>query len=332
MSEQNTSGATGTPSAAEMPMVVADPLAAFERDGMVKAVAPAKVNLYLAVGEVRADGYHEVETVMHALSLHDVLHFDMLPAEGEGLEVETVCYARERLEFAEIPSESNIVTRAVKLLAHKVGRAEREKIAVRIEKHIPVQAGLGGGSSDAAAALLGAAKLWGIPSDAPEILEAARELGMDVAFFLRGGCARFTGAGELFDQALSPMKGNCVVIKPAGGVSTREAYAMLDEAARVAAEDAARAAREAQRAEDVLLHNDFSAASEALVPEIAAVRTWLESRDDVTAHLMAGSGSAVFAACGSFEEACRIAGAARTKGWWARTTAFSSVRAAVVPK
>ncbi len=332
--EARTCANTSANSAANLaaPMVVADPLAAFEREGMVKLVAPAKVNLYLNIGAKRADGYHEVTTVMHSLALHDILHMDVEAKNGGGLQIEVSCLAREGLEALSISSEDNIVHKAISLLARKIGRTENESVSVRIEKHIPHEAGLGGGSSDAAAALVGAAALWGMKPDAAEVLEAAGELGADVAFFLFGGCACLTGAGEEFDHALEPMKKTAVLVKPDGGVSTSAAYAAFDENPTIIDPEAQAAAFSAERAEDVPLRNNLVAASESLLPELAEMLAWLSRQDGVEDSLMSGSGSSAFAVCSTFGDACRIVAAARNRGWWARTTAFSSTRAMIVPR
>lgn len=104
----------------------------------------------------------------------------------------------------DVPVESNIVAKAVRLLAEKLERTADETVVACLEKHIPAEAGLGGGSSDAAAALLGAAHLWGVPADDPRIEEAARSLGADVAFFLHGGCACFTAWAMRSTMPLRP--------------------------------------------------------------------------------------------------------------------------------
>ncbi|WP_139651256.1 4-(cytidine 5'-diphospho)-2-C-methyl-D-erythritol kinase [Raoultibacter phocaeensis] len=313
-------------------MVVSDPLAAFERDGMVKLVSPAKVNLYLDIGAKRSDGYHEVVTVMHSLALHDILHMDIEATSEGGLQIEVLCYAREGLESLAIPSEENIAYKAISLLAQKIGRTENERITVRIEKHIPHEAGLGGGSSNAAAALVGAAALWGIDERAPELLEAAGELGADVAFFLFGGCACLTGTGEVFDHALEPMKKTAVLVKPEGGVSTSAAYAAFDRSPVLIDSETRNAALVAKHAEEVPLANNLVAASKSLMPELADLLSWLAQQSGVEKSLMSGSGSSAFAVCATFDDACRIVAAARNRGWWARTTAFSSARAMALPR
>ena len=306
--------------------------AAFNLPGAVKLVAPAKVNLYLDIGRKRADGYHDAATVMHALLLHDVLRMRLAPAvPGEGLVVELSSRACEGVAPLDVAPEDNIVSKAVRRLAHAVGREQDETLIVHLEKHIPSQAGLGGGSSDAAAALVGAARLWGLEPDDSRIEEAARSLGADVAFFLHGGCACLTGVGDVFDHRLDPMDSFVVLIKPDGGVSTAAAYRAFDESPNPIARADREAALSALRAKDVPLRNNLVRASELLLPELATVRTWAEGHDDVEAALMSGSGSALFAVCRSVEGASRVAAQAQAQGWWARSTMFGPARAAAVP-
>lgn len=304
---------------------------AFRAPGSIRVVAPAKVNLFLDIGDKRPDGYHEAVSIMHALALHDVLLMRRTPARGEGLSVELTCRACGGTAPLDVAPEDNIVTKAVRLLARLTCRDVSEGIAVHVEKHIPSQAGLGGGSSDAAAALVGAARLWGLAADDPRIEEAARSLGADVAFFLHGGCACLTGVGDVFDHDLAPMNTSVALVKPEGGVSTAAAYRAFDaDPARIPPDDRA-AALAARRAVDVPLRNNLVPASELLLPVLADVRAWSDASPDVDEALMSGSGSAVFACCPSFDAAARVAAQAQARGWWSRATMFSSARAAVVP-
>lgn len=300
------------------------------RDGWIRVIAPAKVNLFHAVGDKRANGYHEVESIMHALNLHDVLY--LRRAEGSvtgGLSVEIECRAAEGVESLDIPTEDNLVCKALRLFAACLGRTRDERVSVVVEKHIPAQAGLGGGSADAAAALLGAAYLWGVADDDPRIEEAARYLGSDVAFFLRGGCACFTGTGETFDHALVPMSGFVTLVKPEGGVSTVEAYRLFDECPQHLSSAERETALSAGHAKDVPLRNGLVCAAELILPELTDVRQWISARGDIEDALMSGSGSAVFATCRDLSSACDVTVAARARGWWSRTTMFGPARAAV---
>ena len=300
--------------------------------GEIRVIAPAKVNLFLDIGEKRPDGYHDATTVMHALMLHDVLRMKTTPAAEGGLSLDVRCIPCEGIEPLDIPSEDNIAAKAVRLLARKVGRDRNETLRILIEKHIPAEAGLGGGSSDAAAALVGAANLWGVAADDQAVEEAARELGADVAFFLHGGCSCLTGVGDVFHHALAPRSDSVVLIKPEGGVSTKAAYRTFDECPQTIGEEDRRQALSATRAQDVPLRNNLVCASELLLPALKDVRSWVfEQESGIVDALMSGSGSAVFVICTDFSSACRVSSAANARGWWARTTTFGPVRAAVVP-
>lgn len=308
--------------------------AAFGGPGTVKVIAPAKVNLFLGIGQRRPDGYHEALSVMHALTMRDVLRMRLEPAQPggpEGLSVALDCRVAEGLPPLDVPTEDNIVSRAIRRLAEAIGRNRDEQVSVLLEKRIPAEAGLGGGSSDAAAALVGAAQLWGLPADNPRIEEVARTLGADVPFFLHGGCAVLDGAGDAFVRKLAPMGSPVVLVKPAGGVSTAAAYRAFDEHPVSVNPSDCDAALAAARAQDVPLCNNLAAASESLLPALADVRAWAEVCPDVQQVLMSGSGSAVFALCDTFEAAGRVAAQARMRGWWAHATTFGCARAAAVP-
>ena len=153
-----------------------------------------------------------------------------------------------------------------------------------------------------------------------------------MAFFLHGGCACFTGTGELFDHELEAMKKPLVLIKPESGVSTAEAYRTFDGNPQKVDESAAAAAEAAQTACEVPLVNNLSPAAESVLPELADVRAWLHRQAGVEASLLCGSGSTTFAVCRDFNVACSIAAAAQSRGWWARTTMFGSLKAAIVPE
>lgn len=299
--------------------------------GEIRLIAPAKVNLFLNIGKKRSDDYHSAVSIMHALMLHDVIRMKCEPAESPGLSLDVRIIAREGLAPFDIPVEENIATRAARLLAQLLGRKQDEHMRIIIEKHIPAQAGLGGGSSDAAAVLVGAASLWGLPTNSPLVEEAARKLGADVAFFLEGGCACYTGVGDVLHHSLSPRSDALVLIKPEGGVSTKEAYQAFDECPQQLAEEDCQKAFAAQKASEVPLANNLVCASELLLPALAEVRKWIcQQQDGVVDALMSGSGSAIFVICSDFAAACRLQAQARLQGWWARTTTFGPARAAVV--
>lgn len=313
-------------------MIVSDPLAGFQKESMLKVVVPAKTNLVLAIGGLRADGYHEATTIMHALSLHDVLHVDHYTEGIEGLEIEVQCIAREGLDPIEILSEENLASRAIRLLSEKLDRTSNERFVIRIEKHIPLQAGLGGGSADAAGALVAASHVWGIDIHSEAVLSAAAELGSDVSFFLYGGCAYLTGTGEDFQHTLEPMKKAVALIKPEGGVSTKLAYQTFDKNPLPVPEEILVKASTARLACDVPFFNNLSAAAERILPELTKIRKWAKDQEGIDEVLLSGSGSATVVVCNSFDNAYQLVSAAKTEGWWARTTSFSSLRASIIQK
>ena len=320
--------------------------AAFMGPNTMKLVSPAKVNLLLAIGARREDGYHDADTIMHALALHDTLYLcaedisaDELAkrtAEGASREdvavggpadnlVMTIDLADRTGQDLAVPAADNLAFKAADRLSRAVGRDLPEAIQLRIEKHIPAQGGLGGGSSNAAAVLVGLAKAWGLAADDERVADVARSLGADVAFFLHGG------VGEVLQRRLETSRRAVVLVKPAEGVSTAAAYQRFDEtpcsvSAEVLAHDFA-----AARADDVAFANNLAPAAEVLLPELADIRAWLADQVGEANVLLSGSGSATFALVDTFAEASRIATAATAHGWWARPTSLSGLRAAVVP-
>ena len=120
----------------------------------VRVFSPAKVNLHLEIGRRRPDGYHDAYSIMHALTLHDIVTMSLEEApEASGLAVETSATCLGGVAALDVATEDNIATKAVRALAREFGRAADEKLVIAIEKRIPHAAGLGGGSSNAAAAL-----------------------------------------------------------------------------------------------------------------------------------------------------------------------------------
>lgn len=315
--------------------ITADAVALQERDefraqGWLKLIAPAKVNLHLAIGARRDDGYHDAVSVMHALNLHDVVYMRRKPADAEEpARPSTRLVACGDVTVPELASDDNIATKAVAKLAERFGR-EDAGVEIRIEKNIPAQGGLGGGSSDAAAALVGAARLWGIDPNDPAIEQTARQLGSDVAFFLHGGCSCYEGTGDVFIRALEPSKRSVALVKPEGGVSTAEAYRAFDAQPQPIPDELADQVRTVAAADDITLFNNLAPASEALMPQLADIRTWLLAQSGVESALLCGSGATTFAVCDSFAQACQVVADARKKGLWARATSFGSARVLVV--
>lgn len=303
---------------------------AFREQGWLKLIAPAKVNLHLGIGARRADGYHDAVTVMHAINLHDTVYARRLPPDvGPGNAPVIRMVACGDVSVPDIPSESNIASKAIRALADEVGTSDIG-IEVRIEKNVPAEGGLGGGSSDAAATLLAVASLWGVAVDDPAVERAAQKLGSDVAFFLHGGCSLYEGTGEVFVRSLTPSKKAVALVKPNAGVSTAEAYRAFDADPIAIPPDIAENAQQAETADQVVLFNNLAPASEGLLPELAHIRAWLREQQGVQDALLCGSGATTFAVCDSFSAACSVVAAARKLGHWARTTSFGSIRASLV--
>ncbi|MBV9444448.1 MAG: 4-(cytidine 5'-diphospho)-2-C-methyl-D-erythritol kinase [Streptosporangiaceae bacterium] len=182
---------------------------------------PAKINLQLAVGPRRADGYHDLVTVFHALSLFDEISVapaaaDRVTVTGEGA--------------TSVPADGdNLALRAVAALRAAVEDAEAGPVHVTIAKRIPVAAGLAGGSADAAAALVACNELWGTGLSQQELCAVGAEIGSDVAFAVLGGTAVGRGRGERLSPALVPANQYHWVLAFADGhLSTPEVYAALD--------------------------------------------------------------------------------------------------------
>jgi len=190
--------------------------------------APAKVNLHLAVGERRADGFHNIESVFVKTDFGDTLHF--LPAKDRNsIEInmefeEDACLTDSILTV--IPQEENIIYKAAALFLSKTG-FERG-IIINAEKRIPAGSGLGGGSSDAAGTLLALNKIAGFPLTASALLETAGELGSDVPFFVQGaGAAWVTGRGECIEPIQLPSL-FLTLAAPGFSSGTAAAFRLLD--------------------------------------------------------------------------------------------------------
>lgn len=272
--------------------------------------APAKVNLYLGVGECRPDGYHDVTTIFHALELADTVY--IIPADE--LTVTT------SVDLG-IPESENLAFRAAQLFAEEFGQPMR--CVIEIEKRIPAGAGLAGGSSDAAAVIVGLARLTGVDPLDERCLAVARELGADCAFFLSGGAALMGGRGDELIRRLPAMVVDVALVKPAAPVPTGDAYAAFDRAPAIT--DGPEAVMAALLADDaavlgVSLSNNLTAASSSLVPEVIDALVWVRAQPGVLGAAMAGSGSAVFAICAGPHFASAISEGARARGWWGKST------------
>lgn len=178
--------------------------------------AAAKVNLALAVEGRRADGYHLLRTVMQSVGLYDTVQVTLEPGEGVTLDCDD----------PSVPTDDrNTAVRAAQFFQRQYGC--RNRIALRLDKQIPLEAGLGGASADAAAVLFALEKLYGAAPTPSERLELAVRIGADVPFCLTGGTQLATGIGETL-TALPPLTAWFVLVKPPFGIGTAEAFSRFD--------------------------------------------------------------------------------------------------------
>ncbi|MHB8843251.1 MAG: 4-(cytidine 5'-diphospho)-2-C-methyl-D-erythritol kinase [Nitrospirota bacterium] len=263
--------------------------------------APAKINLCLNVLGKRPDGYHEVEMLMQAVGLYDEVTVRLA---APGITV--------RCDSAAVPQdEGNIAFRAAREIADCSGRTGG--IAVEIRKNIPVAAGLGGGSSDAAAVLVACDRLLGANLGRDRLAEIGTRLGMDVPFFLYGPTALATGRGELLTSLPAPPKFWVLLVNPGFETSTAWVYKNLNygltkkgDCTNIAGLKVSQIARS--------LHNDLETVTAAAHPVIGEMERSLLDAGALGAR-MSGSGPTVFGIFGS-ERACREAAKKlQTKGW-----------------
>jgi 4-diphosphocytidyl-2-C-methyl-D-erythritol kinase len=243
--------------------------------------AHAKLNLDLRVGGQRADGYHELRTIFQTVALHDTLVIESTPRKPF-----TIAGDASAMPLG----EDNLAWRAAAALWHAIGRAGLPIGArITIRKRIPAQAGLGGGSSDAAATLAGLNRLWREPIAPLALVSLAATLGADVPFFLVGGSALGLGRGDEVYPLIDLPSHEVVIVRPSFGVSTKDAYAWLADARST---PPGKGVALAERSYEGFA-NDFERVVEAHHPEIPEIRQCLQRLGAKTAR-MSGSGSAVF--------------------------------------
>jgi 4-diphosphocytidyl-2-C-methyl-D-erythritol kinase len=246
----------------------------------------AKINWTLRVLGKRGDGFHELFTVFQTVSLSDTLHF----REGETLEL--TC------DDPNIPTdERNLIVLAARAIREKFGVAKGA--AVHLEKRIPSPGGLGGGSSNAAVAMIGLNRLWELDLPLYELHSIAEDLGSDVPFFLYGGTAIGTGRGELIEPIDDVSAENMVIVTPPVAVSTAEAFFGLNAPALTSDEyhrilPVCRSEALTLDPRRSALTNDFEGMVFSAHPEIAWAKTALLELGAVNAA-MSGSGASVFA-------------------------------------
>lgn len=264
------------------------------RSRRLRVKACAKINLTLGVGPARADGYHQVRTVLQAIDLHDTLTFTARPGPFS-------------IECGEpgIPTDSrNLIWKAAFELSRAANLQTVDGIHVRLDKRIPMEAGLGGGSADAAATLRALTSLWNLKFDSIALASVARMVGSDVSFFLIGGAAYGSGRGDDLLPLADLRPFHVVIAKPRFGVQTPSAYGWFDQDGGM--QDAPRSLAAWP---DALLsvRNDLEPPVTRRHPELAGLVNQFEQAGALAAA-MSGSGSAVF---GLFESSAAAGRAAR---------------------
>ena len=250
---------------------------------MIEETACAKINLTLSVGEKRSDGYHTIDSIMHSISLCD----DITLERAEGISLTIV-------EGRAPSGKENLMVKAAELFLREKGISGG--VRMTLAKHIPSEAGMGGGSSDAAAVLRGLARLSGTGDGLETLAAMGAFLGADVPFCVRGGACRCEGIGEVL-VPLTPWPGlPLLIVRPETSVSTGEAYRLLDgrdKRPKDRTEDSMKALADRNRQELYeSLSNDFE---DALFPKnevLEETSSILHSLGRPT--LMTGSGSAFF--------------------------------------
>jgi 4-diphosphocytidyl-2-C-methyl-D-erythritol kinase len=251
--------------------------------------SPSKVNLFLEILGPRPDGYHDLQTVMQTIDLCDELR--IAPRDGDGVTF--------RCDHPRVPNDSsNLVVRAAELLRQRTGI--RSGVALTLEKRTPVGGGLGAGSANAAATLVGLNEFWKAGLSRAELHPLAAALGSDINFFLEGGTGICTGRGEIVRPVRHSLVMHFVLLLPPFGVSTARAF-------REAKDFLTRPHKDASITLKALENSEFGALCEGLFnrfegpvfrlyPELAALKNRMEDVAPGRA-LLSGSGSTLFCLC-----------------------------------
>ena len=239
----------------------------------------AKINLGLNIVEHRPDGYHNIETVFYPIPLTDVL--EIVPASETSL----TCYGNH----VDCPPEKNLVMKAYNLMAE---RYDLPPVAMHLYKHIPDGAGLGGGSSDAAHAMMMLNKMFNLEIADDDLAELAATLGADCSFFIYNRPMMATGIGDVLSPATVDLKGKTLLlVKPPVGVDTRTAYSRVVPAPSMV--DLSQVIAQPVETWDGLLTNDFEPSVFAALPQLWIIKAQLLDAGAQYAA-MSGSGSTVF--------------------------------------
>ena len=246
----------------------------------MQLLAPAKINLSFEIKGPRADGFHEIETLMAPITLADRL---IIERTGDNNVIRFSC------DDPSLPDDDdNLVVRAAKLFRKRTNIASG--ISLVLEKKVPHGAGLGGGSSDAASALLGLNELFNAALSHGALLKLAAELGSDVPFFIARSPAVCRGRGEIVEPILFEARFHLLLLKPDFGVPTVWAYGRWKDSREVPGVDYS-----PQEFENVRFVNDLERPVLEKFVFLARLKTWHREQAEVAVALMSGSGSTMFA-------------------------------------
>jgi len=284
---------------------------------VVTVLAPAKLNLFLEVLGKRADGFHEIETLMVPVRLSDSLSFASAP---DGV-IHCHCHwhpPRAVLRAGQFRAvtlgDDNLAVRAANKLREAAGITSGA--TMNLVKRVPLEAGMAGGSSDAAAALVAANIGWQLNWPLERLSEVAAQLGSDVPFFLASRPALCSGRGEHVVPLAEMPPLHFVIVKPPAGLSTAEVYRHCQPGAVPHSSQPLIDAWRQGRLADIgrRLHNRLEAAAAEISPWIGRLRQEFK-RYDFIGHQMTGSGSAYFGICRHAKHARRLAAALRSRGY-----------------
>lgn len=265
---------------------------------MLQEKAYAKINLGLKVLGKRDDGYHEIDMIMHSIGLHDVLNFSHAPVLNLRI---------QNSPQLQTDKKENLIVKAAKVLKKYTGYAGGAEIV--LDKNIPLEAGLAGGSSDAAAALRGLNKLWNADLSLDVLEELAAHIGSDVAFCVRGGTQRATGRGEMVKPLGCTPVFNIVVFKPDFGVSTAQVYKRFSLSAlrqRVDIDALSVSVTTDKYHQTIgLMGNELESVTLPMHPLIADIKQCMLTNGADYA-LMSGSGPSVFAIVPDYQTGIKI--------------------------
>jgi 4-diphosphocytidyl-2-C-methyl-D-erythritol kinase len=275
----------------------------------IQAKAAAKINLRLRIVGQRQDGYHLLESCVVPISIFDSLTIRAAPSDRPRLKISCT--------NTTLATDQNLALQAAGLAIERLGAAL--DVEIHLEKNIPIGAGLGGGSSDAAAVLLALDSAVGAKTPQAELIAWASVLGADVPFFVVGRPAWMSGIGEVIEPYSPGPIGPLVVAFPGAGLSTPEVYRAYDRSlTKYRTDSTIRPLSRGRIPLEEFLVNDLESVAIQILPELQTLKQRLRELGAIHT-LMTGSGSAVFGVWEDSEGASNAARQMNDEGFWART-------------